>query len=117
MQYRWASCSIVVEESVKLIIVPLGDNDSVATFQLATGYDQFRAFCTTIEAVTTDEEPIAMASTEDNSIMIKEEGKEEAFAVKEPIINAFDLNGLDGKDPADLITNHKRHWVCIKSHQ
>jgi hypothetical protein len=49
--------------------------------------------------------------------MIKEEGKEEAFAVKEPIINAFDLNGLDGKDPADLITNHKRHWVCIKSHQ
>jgi transposase InsO family protein len=45
-----------------------------------------------------DAEPIAMVSTED----------EEAFAVKEPIITKFDLNGPDGKDLADLITIDER---------
>jgi hypothetical protein len=29
----------------------------------------------------------------------------------------LELNGSDGKDPADLITNHKRQRVSIKSHQ
>jgi hypothetical protein len=79
----------------------------------------FHSYCTTIETATIDEERITMESTDDNLIMMEEDGEEEAFAVKEPIITKFELelNGSDGKDPADLITNHKRQRVSIKSHQ
>jgi hypothetical protein len=42
--------------------------------------------------------------------MMEEDGEEEAFAVKEPIITKFELelNGSDGKETADLITMDKK---------